>query len=161
MVLGHETYIRMKKNIRLLYFLSGMIGLSRFSGKAIVKTNLQSPLLIIYFPSVSLVRATSLLFSHIEKLNYFSSPLLTTKLKSKSRKFTNSKRNCNVLFESQIKWLMLYLYLSNIIVISSIVFYFIMIERKYLYLFKLLVKYFAQHEIIILEIFLLCMLYSI
>ena len=119
-----RTYIRMEKNIRLLYFLSGMIGLSMFSGKAIVKTNLQSPLLIIYFPSVSLVRATSLLFSHIEKLNYFSSPLLTTKLKSKSRKFTNSKRNCNVLFESQIKCLMLYLYLSNIIVISSIVFYF-------------------------------------
>ena len=140
-----------------------MIGLSRFSGKEIVKTNLQSPLLIIYFPSVSLVRATSLLFSHIEKLNYFSSPLLTTKLKSKSRKFTNSKRNCNLLFESPIKYLMLYLYLSNIIIISSIVFYFKIIatERKYDYLFELLAKYFGQREIMILEIFLLCMLYSI
>ena len=32
--------IRMEKNVRLLYFLSGMIGLSRFSGKEMVKTNL-------------------------------------------------------------------------------------------------------------------------
>ena len=49
------------------------------------------------------------------EIKVFSSPLLTTKLELKRKKFTKNKRNCNALFKSQIKWLIVYLHIWNVI----------------------------------------------